>query len=318
MSSLRHKRSTGAQPAKTDVTIEEAAAASEREKRKRLSSHSSGNRYSVSDQKKRSVCVQRRKNLERNMAPKGSLWAAILLMMMSSWRRREERFLCSGFSPSTPMTFGGGILSSSQEKAQENCYIHFATSNDSDDFGDLDSSSSEDGASLAKDFYKELRDRQDDKSLSSSSGNEIYLNRSPVKEADTIEESKPRVKFTGARRPTSSTERSSEQRSPPEALRPGSLFSSPSSTYGGSPQTDAQSPRARMMEREMNLVNRAERNIGVQAIFAAVALSFMIYVGLTGGIQSYDANSDPGFVEDELPFEQLIPVQSDRESSVWL
>lgn len=74
-----------------------------------------------------------------------------------------------------------------------------------------------------------------------------------------------------------------------------------------------------MMEQEFKLVGRAERGIAIQAVFAVVALCFMIYIGVSGGIVSGDSavNEDFGG-EDQLPFEQLMPVQTDREASVWL
>ena len=72
------------------------------------------------------------------------------------------------------------------------------------------------------------------------------------------------------------------------------------------------------MEREYNLVDRAERNIAFQAVLAVAALAFYIFVGLSGGISSGDAVVDDFGADDEIPFEQLIPVQTDRETSVWL
>lgn len=75
-----------------------------------------------------------------------------------------------------------------------------------------------------------------------------------------------------------------------------------------------------MMEREFQLVGRAERGIAVQAVVAVLALVFYIYVGLSGGIVSgLDAQTEDFGGDDEImPFEQVVPVQRDREASVWL
>ena len=74
-----------------------------------------------------------------------------------------------------------------------------------------------------------------------------------------------------------------------------------------------------MMEREYRLVGRAERNIFFQAGIAVLALIFYLYVGFNGGIVSgEEALSDDFGGDDYLPFEELVPVQSDREQSVWI
>ena len=73
------------------------------------------------------------------------------------------------------------------------------------------------------------------------------------------------------------------------------------------------------MEREYELVGRAEQGIVVQAAAAVAALIFYIYVGMSGGIVSGDEAMMESFgADDEIPFEQLMPIPSDREVSVWL
>ncbi len=74
-----------------------------------------------------------------------------------------------------------------------------------------------------------------------------------------------------------------------------------------------------MLEREFLLVGRAERGIAVQAIIAVIALAFYVYIGLSGGIVSgADAQMQDFGADDEIPFEQVMPVQRDREVRVWL
>jgi len=73
-----------------------------------------------------------------------------------------------------------------------------------------------------------------------------------------------------------------------------------------------------MMEREFQLVGRAEKGLKYQAIFAVCVLCFYVYVGLTGGIQSggevtWDLGADETMIE-----ELAIPVPRDTEASYWL
>lgn len=204
-----------------------------------------------------------------------------------------------------------------------------------DGIGDRSENNME-GAALAKDFYKQLKQREQKRQeesdrLTSSSGPKSNNPRNkpkPAQEANflTLPEEEARIlnqePFNKRREVILGTDGKPKvkkwtgQASEPTTSfpAPGTLFSSPSSTSSGQ-----QSPRAQMMEAEMNLVGRAERGIAIQAAFAVVALCFAIYIGLSGGIVSGDsaANEDFGG-EDLLPFEQLMPVQTDREASVWL
>jgi hypothetical protein len=192
------------------------------------------------------------------------------------------------------------------------------------------------GEALAKDFYKQLKQREQQQQeesdrLSSSSGPKSSSPRNKPKPAQetifpTLPEEEARFRnrepFSKRREVIVGTDGKPKskkwtgQPSEPAAGFPatGSLFSSPPPTSSGQ-----QSPRSQMMEQEFKLVGRAERGIAIQAVFAVVALCFMIYIGVSGGIVSGDSavNEDFGG-EDQLPFEQLMPVQTDREASVWL
>lgn len=168
------------------------------------------------------------------------------------------------------------------------------------------------GDDLARKFYEELRKR--DGSTSSSleatenkiepSSTDVDLNDklSELLEPDTetIASPTPKKKFTGQQSSFYSNQR-------------------PSSAFGRQEMSSEtpRSPRETMMEREYQLVGRAERNIVVQAGFALLALAFYIYVGLSGGIVSGNGGNDFG-VDDEIYFEEVVPLQSDREVSVWL
>jgi hypothetical protein len=177
-----------------------------------------------------------------------------------------------------------------------------------------------DGEALAKEFFRQQREREQTK-LDASFGESVSQTQSNNNDATTmpIDKSRglfdepagyagqrnldsndgPRKKFTG-RREDSST-------GTPQ------VFSSRSSVG------QARSPREVMMEREYELVGRAERNLGLQAIFAVLALAFYIYIGATGGIVSDDAAlSDDFGGDDTIFFEEIMPVQRDSETSVWL
>ena len=169
------------------------------------------------------------------------------------------------------------------------------------------------GKDLTNDFYEEMR-RREEKSATAAlpKVEDDNTEKTPEKqssssfmmgsnEASSLDETSnnplPKKKFTG-------------QRDDFYAQRP------PGASTGGKSRT----PREIMMEREYQLVGRAERGIFAQALVAVLALAFYIYVGMSGGIVSgRDAQTeDFGGADEEIPFEQLMPVQRDREVSVWL
>ena len=71
------------------------------------------------------------------------------------------------------------------------------------------------------------------------------------------------------------------------------------------------------MQREFDLVNRAEKGLAFQAVLAACILIFYIYVGLAGGIQSGGDDVDLG-ADDTIIDELVLPQQRDTEASYWL
>lgn len=167
------------------------------------------------------------------------------------------------------------------------------------------------GEAMAQNFFKELRKReQGQENESSTTTDEKIRSRSAFPGTSESSESSstppsessplPKKKFTGMQ----------------ESFYAQQRLSSTSTSSGG----QARTPREMMMEREFQLVGRAERGIAVQAVVAVLALVFYIYVGLSGGIVSgLDAQTEDFGGDDEImPFEQVVPVQRDREASVWL
>lgn len=173
--------------------------------------------------------------------------------------------------------------------------------------------SRKEGEDLAKNFYKEMKKREaqdEDKSAISKASTSLEKGRSDTLDPrQLLEEDKkseidatsPGTKFTGK----------SSQPSPERFMS----NSGRSITAGPGVRT----PREVMMEREYQLVGRAEKGLVVQGIFAVIALTFYIYVGISGGITNRSQESLENFGGDDmLPFEQLVPLQTDRETSVWL
>jgi hypothetical protein len=162
------------------------------------------------------------------------------------------------------------------------------------------------GEDLAKDFFKEMKKReQKEESESSSmptSSPSLENQRNTMKMPQLIEEGEkaPGTKFTGR----------SSQPSPERFMSSGRQ-----TTAGPGTRT----PKEIMMEREYELVGNAEKGLAFQAAFAVLALTFYIYIGISGGITNRSQESLENFGGDDmLPFEQLVPLQKDRESSVWL
>jgi hypothetical protein len=175
-----------------------------------------------------------------------------------------------------------------------------------DEFIGDDSKSVEEGQTLANSFYEEMRRRnngQEASGIESTVDNSDGQQNPPgsIEDSeDVTEKESQKTKFTGSSSPTPQKFMSSSSRM---------------TTTGPGVRT----PREMMMEQEFELVGRAEKGLAVQGVFVALALAFVIYIGLSGGISNRSEESLRDFGGDDmLPFEQLAPIQTDRESSVWL
>ncbi|CAJ1966771.1 unnamed protein product [Cylindrotheca closterium] len=203
--------------------------------------------------------------------------------------------------------------------------------NEEELFGDSERSI-KDGEDMAKLFYKEMQRRSDSSTLNvDSSVQEISADTpSPPSPAKSTADLRKLIAETGnldtatdsnaKDDKTSTTSQSADAKfTGQNSLPPQQPFSrSPREAFlSGNTNAGPRSPREVMMEREYELVGRAERNIGIQAVFAVLALTFYIYIGLSGGISSRLDGPDLG-ADEMLPFEQMIPTQTDRENTVWL
>eukprot|EP00529_Nitzschia_sp_RCC80_P028612 CAMPEP_0113501750 /NCGR_PEP_ID=MMETSP0014_2-20120614/33137_1 /TAXON_ID=2857 /ORGANISM="Nitzschia sp." /LENGTH=265 /DNA_ID=CAMNT_0000396391 /DNA_START=105 /DNA_END=899 /DNA_ORIENTATION=- /assembly_acc=CAM_ASM_000159 len=182
---------------------------------------------------------------------------------------------------------------------------------------DDDGSAEEDeagGDEMAKEFYRQLREREQ------RSGQQNFQE---VDEDSSSPSTNKKIKFTG--RPTSPSPPppSGGNRSSSRFFGGQNINNGPASTSTSSSNENRYvGGRQRIIEQEFNLVGLASsgRAIGFQAGLIALTLVFYIYVGLSGGIHSYsdDGTTNGGTPEDEIfAFEQSMPVQTDRETSVW-
>ena len=70
------------------------------------------------------------------------------------------------------------------------------------------------------------------------------------------------------------------------------------------------------MDREWQLVGRAEQGLAFQAILAVAVAMLYLCVRLTGGIQT-GSNFDLG-IDENIPETTFIPEPRDAEASYWL
>ena len=140
----------------------------------------------------------------------------------------------------------------------------------------------EEGKELAKQFYEQLEKRNQPQSRPSSTKASF---------PDDTETSVPKKKFTGK---------------PSDRMSTG---------IGGG--RGPRSPREQMMQREFDLVNRAEKGLAFQGVLAGCILILYLYVGLTGGITSGVDDFDLG-ADDTIADELILPERRDSEASYWL
>jgi hypothetical protein len=210
----------------------------------------------------------------------------------------------------------------SYQKALHNSKL-FGPEEYDDGIGNTNSNDADqDGQALANDFYEQLRKREQDEkernaaTSESTTKSEEQNDNSPTMLAEDDARFRNQELFARRREVVAGVDQPRKTKFTGQQSSPGSPFSSNAnaSSRGRSP-----TPKESMMEREFELVGKAEKGIKFQAAFAAVALAFYIYIGLSGGIVSGDAATSGDFGgDDDIPFERLMPVQRDTEPSVWL
>jgi hypothetical protein len=227
--------------------------------------------------------------------PKKLLWASLLLNLASNtlcFQVNHNRLISNLVTSRTWTTVVQSKL--------------FGDEAYDDEFIGEDRKSVEEGQTLAKSFYEELRKRNNGQEASGiestvdNSNSQQNPRRLIEDSEDVTEKESQQTKFTGSSSPTPEKFMSSSSRM---------------TTKGPGVRT----PREIMMEQEYQLVGRAEKGLAIQGVFAALLLAFYIYVGLSGGISNRSEESLRDFGGDDmLPFEQLAPLQTDKETSVWL
>jgi hypothetical protein len=172
------------------------------------------------------------------------------------------------------------------------------------------------GQEMASDFYKMLRKQQQQE----DSQTEETFSSKPNPASLPSSSSSP-FDYSMDRQFTPSTRSSSPSAS---SKFTGQGYVPPSRSTRGEQEVGGDAsrmtPREEMFQREFNLASRgASYGLAIQAVFAVLLLAFYIYVGVTGGIVTGQADDDRFFGGDDMiPIEQVIPVPKDTETSVWL
>mmetsp|Transcript_6451 Transcript_6451/g.9442 ORF Transcript_6451/g.9442 Transcript_6451/m.9442 type:complete len:251 (-) Transcript_6451:249-1001(-) len=205
--------------------------------------------------------------------------------------------------------------------------------NDFDDF----ISDADEGKDLAKQFYKQVKKREEERARGAS--NVSTSSPSSSKETWDVQPQVPQKKFTGRRGEIDSTGTPSAGLF---ANENGSVYAYPvdgtmegrNSRPGYSPSSDVLTPRERMMRDEINFMRVASSEVTIiaQAVFVLIILAFTIYIGSTGGITDGSdrfgtmdgiANEYNGLGES-IDFSSLVNDDSSvvgsvvKEGSVWL
>ena len=209
-------------------------------------------------------------------------------------------------------------------------------SNDEELIGSGSNSAPSDGDALAKEFYRQLRERQQESSADKNTGGTSESLPPPAPKSST---SSSNFNDDTDRRLTEAQKR--DQNAKPFSKRSVVSVASTASADNNSNQNrprkytgqsdsplfgnvppgstrEKQSPRQAMMEREFRLAGVGSGlGLGIQAVVAVFALAFYLYVGLSGGIVSGGGDDDFGG-DDAIEYEQVIPVPRDTEKSVWI
>mmetsp|Transcript_38414 Transcript_38414/g.92942 ORF Transcript_38414/g.92942 Transcript_38414/m.92942 type:complete len:253 (-) Transcript_38414:258-1016(-) len=238
-----------------------------------------------------------------------------------------------GFSFQATRTTLSGFRSTSKRTSLDLSSPLFGEdANEEELFGGDSERSMKDGEDMAKLFYKEMQRRSGDNDVDNSVQEVSNKDApSPPSQSPSTEDLRKLIAATGNPGTTDMRSSSKDNNDKPQNQSSEAKFTgqnsippqplsrrSPREAFlSGNTNSGPRSPREVMMEREYELVGRAERNIGIQAVFAVLALAFYIYIGLSGGISSRLDGPDLG-ADEMLPFEQMIPTQTDRENTVWL
>lgn len=176
------------------------------------------------------------------------------------------------------------------------------------------------GQGLASEFYKQLREREDEimpTSQKNQKGKFTIPSDKSLSSTDIIEVGELEVVMakTGGKRSERkfTGQRNNDEDSPASV---GSFSSRGASIYSS---TSARQPARDMMENEIRLVERAKKQIAIQAVVTLSFLVFAIYIGLTGGISSNDWSSIQDSLDTSIEgIEGVLPVPSDTSKSIWL
>jgi hypothetical protein len=177
-----------------------------------------------------------------------------------------------------------------------------------ENFDDIPSSvgdaASSDGEALAKEFYQQIRQREEEREEKEVNEGDLRFTTNLRATGKTVvpqdSPTKTPRKFIGQNINKNPNE-------PSAGLFSGrgvSVYSVPRST-----------PRQRMMENEFKLVGRNETTLLIQIAVTLGLLTFALYIGIT----SNDWSSVPDNIDTSMEgIEGLLPVPTDTEISLWL
>lgn len=169
----------------------------------------------------------------------------------------------------------------------------------------------DDGLALAKEFYAQLRQREDSNTTKEDYFNPSDPSRDPDEAYTLLERSPSKLP---------SQPFVDDGFGPREVVAgkyvqdtPKKFTGAGNSVFGSSSGDNTEF----LSSSEMGLLNRFEQTIAVQAGFALLMLVVVVFVGLNGGIVSYSAD-ELADMPYETGFDQAMPEPTDTEYSVWL
>jgi hypothetical protein len=193
-------------------------------------------------------------------------------------------------------------------------------------YSDLDgigSMEDDDGAVLAKEFYEQLKKRQEGvKNMETNDRFDTYTAPDPsgsVRSEEMLNEREARElnqqAFSRRREVVAGIDVGSKKFTGQQSA--GFFSGNGPSVYSVPLDRNRNSSKQRMRQNEFNLATRGEQSILIQGGIALVMLAFFAYIGFTGGIEANSAigGIDPTSIEG---METMMPVPTDTEKTFWL
>jgi hypothetical protein len=194
-------------------------------------------------------------------------------------------------------------------------HYYFQLCSDLDGIGSVED---DDGAVLAKEFYEQLKKRQE--GVTNMDTKDTTPGPSASIQAEEILNERERralnqQAFSRRREVVSGIDVGSKKFTGQQSA--GFFSGNGPSIYSVPIDQNRNSVKQRMLQNEFNLSTRGEQSIFIQAGIALVMLAVFAYVGFTGGIEANSAigGIDPTSIEG---METMMPTPTDTEKTFWL